>query len=271
VKVTVFFGRLFAYLQRFSVACDNFGVVSAIRLFYYLRYTSLPDGVSLHVRGLRRAVVFRGKIDKGVMSHFFTPGYRILDTADNPVRVIVDAGANIGDETLRFRHFHPHARIVAIEADPRNFEMLSANMASDPAIELLKNGLWSHECGLRVIVGNSAVESRVEETDDPSQPPDVQAVSIPSIMARYSLTGIDILKMDIEGSEFQVFSSPDVESWIGRVKVLIFECPDADRPGATQRIFDKISGLNFTCHIHGENLVLIRPDTGWRLETNTYL
>ena len=115
LKVAIFHARLFAYLQRFSVACDNFGIVSAIRLFYYCRFKSFPSGVSLRVRKLRRAIVFRGRTDKGVMSHFFKPGYRILDTVDNPVLVIVDAGANIGDETLRFRHFHPHARIVAIE------------------------------------------------------------------------------------------------------------------------------------------------------------
>jgi FkbM family methyltransferase len=271
VKVAIFFARLFAYLQRFSVACDNFGVASAIRLFYYCRFKSFPSGVSLPVRKLRRSIVFRGRTDKGVMSHFFNPGCRILDTVDNPVRVIVDAGANIGDETLRLRHFHPHARIVAIEPDPDNFQILSANVASDPAIELLRNGLWSHDCGLRVFAGDSAEGFRVEESDDRSQPPDVQAISIPSIMTRFSLASIDILKMDIEGSEFQVFSSPGVESWIGSVKALIFECPDSDRPGATQRIFDKIAGLNFTCHIQGECLVLIRRDTGWKLESNTYL
>jgi FkbM family methyltransferase len=160
---------------------------------------------------------------------------------------------------------------VAIEPDPGNFEILSANVASDPAIELLRNGLWSHDCGLRVVAGDSAEAFRVEEADDPSQPPDVQAVSIPSIMARFSLQSIDILKMDIEGSEYQVFSSPGVESWIGDVKVLIFECPDSDHPGATQRIFDKIARLDFICHIQGECLVLIRRDSGWKLESNTYL
>jgi FkbM family methyltransferase len=271
VKVAPSLARLFAYLQRFSIACENFGVVSAIRLFYYCRFKSFSGGVSLRVRKLRRDVVFRGKTDKGVMSHFFSPGYRILDTVENPVRVIVDAGANIGDETLRFRHFHPDARIVAIEPDPGNFNILSANVASDSAIELLNNGLWSHDCGLCVIAGDSAEGFRVEEADDRSQPPDVEAISIPSIMARFSLSSIDILKMDIEGSEFQVFSSPSVESWIGGVKVLIFECPDSDHPGATQRIFEKIAGLNFDCHIHGECLVLIRRDTGWRLESNLYL
>src|SRR5271165_2005931 len=112
MKVATYFARIFAYLLRFSVACANFGLVSATKLFIYSRLKPVQAGVSLPVRRLGREVVFRGSTDKGVMSHFFTPGYRIRDSAANPVRVIVDAGANIGVETLRFRHFHPEARII---------------------------------------------------------------------------------------------------------------------------------------------------------------
>ena len=253
------------------MACENFGLVSATRLFIYSRSKPIPSGVSLPVRRLRRSIVFRGKTDKGVLSHFFNLGYRIRDSAENPVRVIVDAGANIGVETLRFRHFHPDARIVAIEADSGNFAVLSRNVGSDVKIALINCGLWSHKCRLHVIAGESAEAFRAEEVTGDPQPNDVDAVSIPSIMQLFGFDEIDILKMDIEGAEYQVFSSPDVESWIGRVKVLIFECPDADRAGATQKIFEKIAGLDFACHIHGECLVLIRNDTGWKLESNSYL
>jgi FkbM family methyltransferase len=265
------FARTFAYLQRFSVACENLGFASAVMLFTYWRWKSAPGGMSLYVKKLRRRVYFRGKMDQGVLSHYYFPGYRIFDTTTNPVRVIIDAGANIGDETLRFRYFHPEAEIVAIEPDSGNFAILCKNVGTDINIKLLKSGLWSHECKLRVIKGASVQAFHVEEVDDEPEAGDVEAVSISSIMSRYSFDEIDILKMDIEGAENEVFSSPDIESWIDRVKVLIFECPDSDRPGTTQRIFEKIAGLNFTCHIHGECFVLIRKDTGWRLESNIYL
>jgi len=271
MNVATYFARTFAYLQRFSASCENFGLVSAVRLFALSRGKPVPAGVSLPVRRLGREVVFRGRTDKGVMSHFFTPNYRIRDTAADPVRVIVDAGANIGIETLRFRHFHPEARIVAIEPDSENFAVLSRNAGSDNKIALLNSGLWSHKCRLHIIPGESAEGFRAEEVTGEPQPGDVNAVSIPLIMESFGLDEIDILKMDTEGAEYQVFSAADVESWIRRVKVLIFECPDADRPGTTQTIFEKLAGLDFVCHIHGENLVLIRSDTGWKLESNLYL
>ena len=271
MKVATYFARAFAYLQRFSVACENFGLVSAVRLFVYCRAKPMPGGISLPVRRLGREVVFRGSTDKGVMSHFFTPNYRIRDSPASPVRVIVDAGANIGIETLRFRHFHPKAMIVAIEPDSGNFAILSRNTDSDDKIALLNSGLWSHKCRLHIISGASAEGFSAEEVKGDPQPGDVDAVSIPSIMESFGLNEIDILKLDIEGAEYQVFAATEVESWIRRVKVLIFECPDADRPGTTQTIFEKLAGLDFVCHIHGECFVLIRKDTGWRLESNTYL
>jgi FkbM family methyltransferase len=271
MNVATYVARAFTYLQRFSVACENFGLVSATRLFVYSRSKPIPAGVSLSIRRLGRAVVFRGSTDKGVMSHFFNPGYRIRDSARNPVRVIVDAGANIGVETLRFRHFHPGAKIIAVEPDSGNFGVLSLNAGSDGKIALLHSGLWSHKCKLRILAGESAEGFRAEEAIGEPQSSDVDAVSIPSIMESFGFEEIDILKMDIEGAEYQVFSAPDVNSWINRVKVLIFECPDADRPGTTQIIFGKLAGLGFVCHIHGECFVLIRRDTGWKLESNAYL
>ena len=269
MTVATLFARGFAYLQRFCVAWENFGFVSAVRLFIYCR-EEIPGGVSVYVRKLRRTIVFRGRIDKGVLSHFYTPGYRIRNTTENTVQVILDVGANIGDETLRFRHFHPEAVIVAIEPDSENFKFLSLNTGGDTKIRLLKNGLWSHDCWLRVVPGESAEGIRVEEAEAAS-PEGVEAVSIPTILSQLSLDEIDILKMDIEGAEYQVFSAPNVESWIDRVKVLIVECPDTDHPGATQKIFEAIANREFDCYIHGECLVFIRKDTGWKLESNTYL
>ena len=80
---------------------------------------------------------------------------------------------------------------------------------------------------------------------------------------------IDILKMDIEGSEFEVFSSDT--GWADHVKAFIIECPDNDHPGATQKIFHTLGHLPLDAFVSGENLVLIRRNTGWKVESTPYL
>lgn len=50
----------------------------------------------------------------------------------------------------------------------------------------------------------------------------VLAFSIPTLMSRYSLDEIDLLKMDIEGAEVEVLDA-SCEAWISKVKVLLLE------------------------------------------------
>jgi FkbM family methyltransferase len=261
--------RTMAFASRFFTSVENLGFASSIKLFSIYQLGINRD-TSLAARKMGRPIHFRGAADR-VLSHYFCPGFRIRDTPDHPVRFIIDAGANIGDETLRFRHFHPDAFIVALEPEPGNYRMLAKNTAGDDRIVAIQAGLWSHECGLSIDPnidgGNQAF--RVQEAS-PGAAGVVSAVSVPALMNLFNCQTIDILKMDIEGAEQEVFSR-HTDSWIERVKVFIFECPDNDRPGTAFSIFRALQGQSFDCYVQGECLVLIRHDTGWKVETNLFL
>ena len=262
--------RVADFIGRFSVAVENIGFRDSIRLFFLHRLIRSQNVSTFFIKSMNRQFHARGYADKGVISHFYKPGYRIEDVPSQRVRFIVDAGANIGDETVRFRFFHPDARIVAIEPASDNFRILELNTWSDPKIYRIKGGLWSKDCALRVEPGPTNEGFHVSEADKADQTT-VSAVSIESILKKYQVSEIDILKLDIEGSEFEVFSN-NTWGWIQKVKVFIFECPDNDRPGATMVIFDALKQwkLKFRCFISGENIVLIRDDVPWTLQTVLY-
>jgi FkbM family methyltransferase len=190
--------------------------------------------------------------------------------SSDKVRRIVDAGANIGDETIRFRYFHPEATIIAIEPEVNNFRLLTQNTQNDPKIICLNKGLWSRECRLKVIPGTVNENFKVAEMTNSSEKYDIEAISVDRLMREFDLPEIDILKMDIEGAERQVFDAESVMDWITRVKVIILECPDNDYPGTTILMFEKLlqSGRKFNCYIHGENIVLIRSDVKWTLSSD---
>ena len=258
------------FIGRFSVAVENIGLWDSIQLLVLQRLSRSKRESTFFIKSMNREFHARGYADKGVISHFYRPGYRIADIPSQRVRFIVDAGANIGDETIRFRFFHPDATIVAIEPAPDNFRLLEMNTWSDPKVRRIKGGLWSKDCPLRVDPGPTNEGFRVSEADAPDQTT-VSAVSIETILKTFHALEIDILKLDIEGSEFEVFST-NTWGWIQKVKVFIFECPDNDRPGTTMVIFDALKqwNLKYRCFVSGENIVLIRDDVPWTLQSVLY-
>jgi len=263
---TLFLERSAAYCARFAIAIRNLGLLNALRTFLWIRGGS--ELRSIYVPRLGRRVFFRGRGDKGVISHLFYPGTKILETPECPVRVIVDTGANIGMETIRLRHFHPAASVLCVEPASSNYSILQRNAAQDKDfIETMPNGLWSTDTALRVLpgMGNEAFSVRPAE---PGEPTDIEAITMNTILARVG-GEIDILKMDIEGTEYEVFLNNT--AWVSHVKAFIFECPDADHAGATAQIFRALGDMPFDAAVSGENIVLIRRDTGWKVVTTAYL
>jgi FkbM family methyltransferase len=266
LSISRLFERAFAYCARFEIAVQNLGFANALRVFFWIRHGSKLR--SIYVSRLGQRIYFRSAADKGVISHLFYPGTRILDTPEHPVRVIVDAGANAGMETVRMRYFHPAAHIVSIEPDSGNYSVLRLNAGPEtPNAETLQKGLWSSDTGLRILSGSTNEAFSVHPVG-PGEQADLEAVTMNTILARVG-GEIDLLKMDIEGAEFEVFSKNT--EWIEHVKAFVFECPDRDHEGAAFQIFRTLAHLPFDTFVSGENVVLIRRDSGLDVVTTPYL
>jgi FkbM family methyltransferase len=253
--------RLLDRLLRLATCVRALGSVNAWKIFVLARGSGRE--LSLELPGQPGTFWFRGRSDRGVVSHFYHPMFRILDSPDHPIRYIVDAGANIGDETIRFSHFFPQAEVVAIEASSENFEMLQKNIRGRNNVTGLHAGLWPVQANLEVIPSESMEAFRVVEIDHPTGD-SIQGVSVDSILQKMGWDRIDVLKLDIEGAEYELFDR-NVDGWIDRVSAFVFEVPDSDRPGSTQRIFKAVAHMDFDVHVAGENLVLLRRGLGWGL------
>lgn len=85
------------------------------------------------------------------------------------------------------------------------------------------------------------------------------AVSIDGIMKEYAINGIDILKIDIEGAEKEVFAF-DYENWLPKTKILIIELHDHMKKGCSKSVFQAISQYDFSFSRLDENLVFVNEN-----------
>ena len=147
----------------------------------------------------------------------------------NQTLKIIDAGSNIGLTTLYFSRFFTDASFVCIEPNESNLEVLNFNIDGNSIsnAQKIKAGVWSKNAYLNIISdfrGHFDWSYRVVEAQSKT---DLEAFSIAYLVERLKWDTIDILKIDIEGSEKEVFTNPASDiSFLAITKCIAIEIHD---------------------------------------------
>jgi hypothetical protein len=81
--------------------------------------------------------------------------------------------------------------------------------------------------------------------------------SISEIMKKYNLKTIDILKMDIEGSEKPVFEK-DYKSWLSKTKFGFLELHERYAKGVTKLVDKRLNEYKFKKSQAGEKIMFYK-------------
>ena len=157
-------------------------------------------------------------------------------------RTIIDAGANIGVVSIFFAMKYPDSKIIAVEAEESNFEMLQRNVAAYPNILPVHAALWSRDGEIAVgqpdpVVGAEGEWAFVTHEGEGAK---VRAITMRTLMKEAGIDTIDLLKMDIEGAEKEVFKSCD---WVSSVRCLMIELHDRFMPGCSDAVDRAMAGF----------------------------
>ncbi|WP_457767798.1 FkbM family methyltransferase [Cyanobium sp. ULC084] len=258
--------RAVQLVVRILESTNQLGFADTLAVFSYL----LNIKKIRYIRLCERKFYFSPLLDKGVISHFYEVGYKI---EGNP-ELIIDVGANIGDETIRFRHFHPAANVIAIEPSVRNVAFLKRNFQDDPLTTIIEGALWHTTTTLELNPGSGNEACFVDILKSPTtsvgnnKNTSVNAFSVNDVLRICGMTDsqIDIFKIDVEGAEECIFCDGDT-SWLSNVNVIIMELPDNDRPKSFQKIVMCLRDymVDASYYICGENVVIIRESSGFTL------
>lgn len=183
-----------------------------------------------------------------------------FDVTRSPT-TIVDAGANIGLASIYLSNKFPNARIIAIEPEASNLEVLRRNIAPYGNITAVCGALWHENTktdlvdpGLGnwgfMVQGQDGDEARYGETLH-----EVRGMTVDAVMKEHGIDRVDILKIDIEGAEREVFRDPS--AWIGKVDALIVELHERMKPGCNRSFYCGSNGFDAEWH-QGESVYLTR-------------
>jgi len=160
-------------------------------------------------------------------------------------RMIVDCGANIGLTSAFFLSRLPQASVIAIEPFAANAELCRRNLAPYGArAKVIEAAIWNRSTRLVLdTAGASEWGVRVRPAT-PGEDGDIAAIDIPSL----GLPHIDILKIDIEGSEEDLFSKTE-QVWLKSVSNIAIELHGTARE---KRFFAALAGYRYDLAHSGE-------------------
>ncbi len=227
--------RLYEYFQAYRLLVDKFGYQAVVQpgqiqlLGWELEYLC-----GANLSGQVEATLIRRQND-------FIP--------ENDHPLILDCGANIGITALNYKSQFPKARIIAFEPDPEIVPLLRHNLERNTNGEVkvveaavwVKNGTerW-HSEGIDgshlSFEANDAAKTKIVPTID---------------LCDYLNEPIDLIKMDIEGAEYEVI--PHISNKLINVKALSIECH-----------LDQLTIAPFG------NLLKVLSEAGFQISINTY-
>jgi FkbM family methyltransferase len=194
-----------------------------------------PNELAIVSPGVRTPVHLRLRTsDVSVYNEVLLGGQYALDLPFR-VQTIIDVGANIGMASLYYVQKYPDARIVAVEAEASNFAILTRNVKPYPNILPIHAALWKKDGEILIATPSSSEPpfSKVGFVVNEVEGAPVRAVTMRTLMRETQIDYIDLLKVDIEGAEKEVFQSCD---WMGSVRCLAIELHDRFKPGSSAAV-----------------------------------
>lgn len=180
----------------------------------------------------------------------YEPVIKLIKDKQAPLKII-DAGAYVGYASAYFSENLPNASILSIEPDMENFNFLIKNSREFRHVFPRWGAVWSNP---RVL---SVHKDQLDKKEWSYYcKPDgfgIAGKTVLEHMKSLQWDHLDILKMDIEGGEFEVFKD---SSWLDRVDIVAMEIHET--LGNPHVIFDPLKAHSFSVSQAGELTLAVR-------------
>jgi len=121
--------------------------------------------------------------------------------------IVVDVGAHIGlYSIISSKRVGPKGKVVAIEADPSNFEILSRNLGLNNLtnVKALNCIAYSIEAQMALADYDTILSGKNQKYPSTEKTVDVQVNTLDNLLQRNGIKQVNWIKIDVEGAELDV-------------------------------------------------------------------
>jgi len=170
-----------------------------------LRSTTSPHRIRLRLRiGSSVFTVHMRRSDVFVLEEILLQRQYALASTLPARPTIVDAGANIGISALWFAGTYPPGRLFCFEPEPNNFSLLRANLGSLPGAVVEQMAVSATSTPVKMFLSDHGATHSLHSEGAGGSSIQVDACRLDEYLAARSVDRVDLLKIDVEGSEFDV-------------------------------------------------------------------
>lgn len=215
-----------------------------LQSFYLKKFQKLTNEVSMF--GLQIHVLNFESFLYSFKEIFICDIYQFKTNSLAPI--IIDAGSNIGLSVIYFKLLYPNAKITTFEPDFENFKYLELNTKALANITLHQKAL-SNEVGEKLFYRN-LLSGNLQGSFVKNDNSNSNIILETDILSSYINNEVDLLKIDVEGSEFQVVSeliNRSKQKYIKSVIVEYHQIKTENSDLELQNFIDLFENNSFQC------------------------
>lgn len=242
----------FFYLRRYIA---RFGLTAGINVFFKFRFKKNGIG-SVKIKELREPLHIR-RNTSDIESFDQTFIETSLDIFRNlKSGWMIDLGANCGMFSVQLLNQVENIKLIAVEPDPGNLEILRRNLEKYAQTTIIPMGIWSSKT--RVAPLDSSASNwalRFEPTDSSEG---IETTTIHEIIEQNQIDSICLVKIDIEGTEIELFS--ENYQWLQIVDRVWLETHDRFRPGCSEKAKKALKEHGFDIDEMGHHIIATKTN-----------
>lgn len=243
-------------ILRLMIGVKNWGTLFRIflcRPFNGLRWLELRRN---HLRVAVTSKMEAWSVKESLLDRFYT---RYSD----PIQAdwtIVDIGSSIGEFSVEAALQVPEGRVISFEPNPGSLNIMRQNLRENSIknVETHNIGIWkeSGEITLEICpddpIHGRSVESE-PSSDDSLKRTSIPVISLSEMMETIVQGKVDLLKLDTEGTEFEILMSQPADAF-ERIERLITEVHESQPEKTVESLSSFLKGLGYKTRRH-ENKV----------------